>query len=102
MSQFDPIAYTRAPNFDVAGGYATGVALLAAIPKGQPRESRILPAGRKLRAAVLALREQWTKSAKVGGVDRRSFDALSDASFRALGWSLDAVALVTGTDEDDD
>jgi hypothetical protein len=97
----DPVLYSRAPNFDVSGAYSTSVGLLSAAPKGLPSHSPVKPALRTLRGATVSLRERWTLDVTISSIDRKSIDMSSDASFRALNWSLEAVALVTGTDEDD-
>lgn len=98
---FDPSVYVRPPVVDVPAAYSLGVALLAAVPGGEDRDSRARRAARTLRGAVVNLRDAWTARVKLESPDRRGFDVVADSSWRALSWALQSVALVSGTPEDD-
>ncbi|WP_157068754.1 hypothetical protein [Sandaracinus amylolyticus] len=100
-TEFDPNLYTRAPATDVPGAYSLGVAVLAAVPTDASRDSRVRASARALRASVIALRDAWTARVKIGDPDRRAFDAVADASWRALNWALESITLITGTPADD-
>jgi hypothetical protein len=87
---FDPTPYVRPPQCDVASGFALGVALLSAVPKGAPENVR--KAAKKLRTATVDLRQAWSSSGRSAPMDKRPADIRVDKAWGALYSRLDAYA----------
>jgi hypothetical protein len=100
--ELDLSLYTRSPQVDLPSGYALGIALLSAVPKEVPSGSPARAAARRLRSALMTLSEAWRAREKLGPVDRRPFDAVADAAWRALNFRLEAAAQLSGTPELDE
>ncbi len=94
--------YTRVPIMDVPTAYSLGCALLAAVPTGKARTELVRAAARTLREALVMLRDSWTASLKYGPADRRAFDVVADASWRALYYALFALTLLSGDPDDEE
>ncbi len=100
--ELDLSLYTRAPQIDLPSGYALGIALLSAVPKEIPSGAPARAAARRLRSALMTLSEAWRAREKLGPVDRRPFDAVADAAWRALNFRLEAAAQLSGSPELDE